>query len=283
MIQPPRKSFLCPNCRRIISADEPRCPHCGLRAPGSRWRNNPLGRGWGDGKQLVKLIISVNVAMFLLSLLLNPRMTGMGANPLKMLSPTTDSLAALGATGTLLMSRSHGWWTLLTANYLHGSALHIFFNMMALYQISPMLTQLYGTYRFFIIYTVSGLLGFILSFMAGIPLTIGASAALCGLIGAALFYGKNRGGVFGQTVYRQIGGWALSIIIFGFVFPGINNWAHIGGMAAGALTASMIGYHENRREHRIHSLIAWCCAGATALALAWGILRALIYWTSLVR
>lgn len=272
-----RNSMLCPNCRKIISADEPRCPYCGLRTPGSPWKNNPLTRGWGNGEQLVKIIIGVNIGMFLLSLLLNPRMTGMGFNPFRLLSPTTDSLAALGATGTWLMNRSQGWWTLLTANYLHGSALHIFFNMMALYQIGPMIAQLYGAYRFLILYTASGVLGFVVSFAAGIPLTIGASAALCGLIGAALFYGKSRGGVFGQTVYRQIGGWALSILIFGFLFPGINNWAHVGGMAAGALTGWIIGYHENRHENQVHRLLAYTCAGATALTLAWGVLRALMF------
>ena len=105
------------------------------------------------------------------------------------------------------------------------------FNMMAFNQIAPLVAKLFGTYRFFVIYTVSGIGGFAMSYVSGIPITVGASASLCGLIGAAVYYGKSRGGLFGQTVYKQIGGWAISIFAFGFLVPGINNWAHGGGLA----------------------------------------------------
>jgi rhomboid protease GluP len=278
MNKPARNSILCPNCRKLISEDEARCPFCGIQTPGSRWKNNPLTRGWGSGETLVRAILYTNIGMYLLSLLLNPGSMGLGFNPLGLLSPDQNGLAALGATGTLLMNRSAGWWTLLSANYLHGSALHIFFNLMALYQISPLISQLYGPYRYFIIYTLSGMAGFWASYLVGIPLTIGASAALCGLIGAALYYGKSRGGLFGQAIYKQIGGWALSILLFGFVVPGINNWAHIGGMAAGAFVGLLLGYHERARETVFHRLLAGGCALATILALLWGVVRGLLYW-----
>jgi rhomboid protease GluP len=278
MNQRSRNSILCPNCRKLISEDEGRCPFCGVRSPGSRWKNNPLTRGWGSGEQVVKAIIYTNLGMYLLSLLLNPRGMGMGFNPLGMLSPDQRSLMALGATGTFLMDATGGWWTLFSANYLHGSILHIFFNMMALYQISPLITQLYGPYRYFAIYTLSGVLGFWISYMAGIPLTIGASASLCGLIGSALYYGRNRGGVFGQAIYKQVGGWALFILLFGFLVPGINNWAHVGGMLAGALLGMLMGYQEKMREKLAHRLLAAGSLVATALALAWGTLRGLIAW-----
>lgn len=277
MNQAPRKSMLCPNCRKLISSDEPRCPHCGIQTPASRWKNSPLTRGWGSGEQLVKIIIFTNIGMFVLSLLLNPRMMGISLNPMTLLAPTPQSLAALGATGTLLMNQTQGWWTLVTANYLHGSALHIFFNMAALYQISPLITQLYGSYRYFALFTLSGVTGFVISFLAGIPLTIGASAALCGLIGAALYYGKSRGGPFGQTVYRQIGGWAIGILLFGFIVPGVNNWAHMGGMAAGALFGLILGYQEKRRETLGHRVLAGLCIVISTLALLWGIFRGVAY------
>lgn len=278
MTRPSRNSILCPNCRKLISTDVPQCPYCGVMSPGSRWKNNPLTRGWGSGEKLVQTILYVNIGMYVFSLLLNPGKMGVGFNPFSMLSPDSRSLAVLGATGTLLMNQATGWWTLLSANYLHGSAMHILFNMMAFYQISPLITQLYGPYRFFVIYTLSGVFGFLVSFVAGIPLTIGASAALCGLIGAALYYGKDRGGLFGNAIYRQIGGWALGILVFGFIVPGINNWAHMGGMAGGALSGMLLGYHEKSRENATHRLLAGGCVIITVLALAWGLLRGFLVW-----
>lgn len=278
MNRPLRNSILCPNCRKLISEDEPRCPFCGIQSPGSRWKNNPLTRGWGSGEKVIRTIIYVNVAMYVLSLLINPRRLGIGFNPLGILAPDNNSLAVLGATGTYLMNAASGWWTLVSANYLHGSILHIFFNMFALYQISPLITQLYGPYRFFAIYTLSGITGFWISYMAGIPLTIGASAALTGLIGAALYYGRHRGGVFGQAIYKQVGGWAIFIVLFGFLVPGINNWAHIGGMLSGALYGFVLGYQERSREKFSHRLLAAGCLIVTVSSLAWGIFRGVLFW-----
>lgn len=275
MNRPDRKSILCPNCRKLISTDEPRCPHCGIRAPGARWKNNPLTRGWGSGEQLVRMIIFTNIGMYLLSLLINPRSMGIGFNPFGFFAPSMDSLAALGATGVWLVNNPTGWLTLVSANYLHGSILHIFFNLMALHQISPLITQLFGPYRYFIIYALSGVGGFLVSFLAGIPITIGASAALCGLIGAALYYGKTRGGLFGDAVYKQIGGWALGILLFGFLVPRVNNWAHIGGMFFGVLSAFLIGYHEKTRENLGHRVLAGSLMVATVLILVFYILRGL--------
>ncbi|MDA8141305.1 MAG: rhomboid family intramembrane serine protease [Desulfobacteraceae bacterium] len=278
MNRPVRNSIICPNCRKLISIDEPRCPFCGIQAPGSRWKNNPLTRGWGSGEQLIKIILYVNIGMYVLSLLLVPRRIGFGFNPFGLLSPNSESLAILGATGTWLMHRTSGWWTLLAANYLHGSAMHILFNMLAFYQLAPLVTQLYGPYRFFIIYTGSGVLGFLLSYFAGIPITIGASAALCGLIGAAIYYGKHRGGLFGNAIYRQVGGWALGVLVFGIMVPQVNNWAHVGGMISGALIGMLLGYIEKSRETATHKMMAGVCAAATALALAWGVLRGILVW-----
>jgi rhomboid protease GluP len=276
MVNPSRKSMLCPNCRKIISADEPRCPYCDLPAPGSRWKNNPLTRGWGSGEQLVRIIIYTNIAMYLLALVISKGVMGSGFNPLSMLSPSPQGLARLGATGTLMV-RDAGWWTLISANYLHGSALHIFFNMMAFYQIAPLITRLFGAYRFFAIYTISGIGGFLISIIMGTPMTVGASAALCGLIGAALYYGKARGGFFGETIFKQIGGWALGIILFGFFMPQINNSAHVGGMVFGALTAMVLGYIEKSRDSVGHRFLAGACLIVTLLVLLFAILRGLRY------
>jgi rhomboid protease GluP len=209
--------------------------------------------------------------MFILSVVMNPTSTGFSMNPFGFLSPGDRSLLLLGATGRIPIDQFHRWWTVLSANYLHGSILHILFNMMALNQIGPFILQEYGGFRTVSIFTISGVGGYLVSYVAGIPFTLGASGAVCGLIGAALYYGKSRGGTFGQMIYRQVGGWALGIFIFGFLVPGINNWAHGGGLICGVLTGSLMGYQERIAENFYHKVVAGICLVATLGALIWAI------------
>ena len=272
-----KTSQLCPNCRRLISRDEPRCPYCGIKSPGSWWKNNALLHPLQTPELFLTWLSGLNIALFVLSIILNPGGTSMGMNPFGFLSPDNRSLLLLGATGTMPIEALHRWWSLVSASYLHGSLLHLIFNLIALRQIGPLVIQEYGLARMFTIYTLGGIGGFLLSFLAGVPFTIGASAAVCALIGAALYYGKSRGGSYGQQVYQQIGGWAMSIFVFGLLVPGINNWAHGGGMAAGILCGLLLGYQENRREMLGHRLLGAACAVGTILILLWAVTTAVIY------
>jgi len=272
-----KNSLLCPNCRRLISRDERICPYCGTGHPGSWWKNNRLMAGLSDESRLVSLILYANVGMYILSLLLNPRAAGMAINPFDFLSPDSRSLLILGSTGTVAIFELQRWWSLVSANYLHGSLLHILFNMMALRQLGPLVIREYGAHRMLTIYTLGGVAGFVLSFLAGIRFTIGASAAVCSLIGAMLYYGRSRGGTYGRAIYSQIGGWAVSIFVFGLLVPGINNWGHGGGMAAGAMLGLLLGYRERRRENILHKFLGAGCALLTVLVLAWACLNGIFY------
>jgi rhomboid protease GluP len=208
---------------------------------------------------------------------LYPQGMGMSINPLNMLSPSGSSLILLGATGTYPIDQLGRWWSLVSANFLHGSILHILFNMMALKQIAPIIIREFGSYRMLTIYMVGGVAGFLLSYLAGVRVTIGASAAICSLIGAALFYGKSRGGVYGQAVFRQVGGWVIGLFIFGLLIPGINNWGHAGGLIGGALLGMAMGYHEKKMETITHKMMAQVCAVVTISILAWAIFTGLFY------
>ncbi|RMG98195.1 MAG: rhomboid family intramembrane serine protease, partial [Candidatus Dadabacteria bacterium] len=144
--------ILCPHCRRLISSDEPRCPHCGLHAPGMRFRRAFLGWLRPGPRELVRTLVTVNVVWFGLSLLVDPGGLRGGGNPLAFLSPSERGLLFLGATGALPVVRLGRWWTLLAANFLHGGLLHLFFNMAALAQVGPFVAREYGTARFLVIY-----------------------------------------------------------------------------------------------------------------------------------
>ncbi len=219
--------------------------------------------------RIISAIFYANIGMFILSIMLNPFMTSITLNPFTFLSPEYQSLILLGATGTIPIDRLSRWWTLISANYLHGGILHIFFNMMALKQIAPLIIAEFGTSRMIIIYTLSGVAGFWVSYLAKIPLTIGASASLCGLMGAALYYGKSRGGTYGTIVFRQISSWAIGLFIFGFLIPGINNWGHGGGIIAGAVCAIMFGYKEKSKQNWFHHMIAGLLVLLTVCVLIW--------------
>jgi len=269
----PNQAMLCPQCRKLISADEPVCPYCGVKLTG------PLrGRSLFSlsGQQLIRLVIYANIAMFALSLLIAPRLSSLSANPMQLLSPDSRSLLWLGATGALPIGHYHRWWSLLSANYLHGNLLHIVFNMLAFRQLSTLTLVEYGVSRTFSIYTLSGIIGFYISYVVGIPLTIGASAAVCGLMGALLYYGISRGGVYGQALYRQVGGWIVTLFLFGLLIPGINNWGHGGGILAGAGLGYLMGYSDRQPEKPWHRRLAGVCMLATAAVLIWAVASSIL-------
>jgi len=272
-----KRAVLCPGCNKLISSDESSCPYCGMRNPGAWWKHTAFIKGFKDAQWYVRIIIYMNVAMYLISLIIYPRESGFRFDPMSLVSPSNQNLLLLGATGTVPIDRLHRWWTLVSANYLHGGIFHLLFNMVAFRQIAALIVQEYGVYRMVLIYHVCGICGFLLSYLAGVSFTIGASAAVCGLIGAAMYYGKSRGGTYGQMIYKQTGGWVISIILFGVLMPGINNWGHAGGFVSGVILAFLLGYHEKRKENLVHKMLAAACMIGTVGVLIGSIAQALAY------
>ena len=266
-----RQSILCPNCRKLISTSESNCPYCGTAKPAVWYKNNAWTRDFRDPNQIIKIIIAMNVVMFILSFLFNPKATGFSPDPFTFLAPSGRSLELLGATGFVPIYEFKRYWTLISANYLHGGILHIFFNMVAFRQLASIVIREFGLYRMFAIYTLSGVFGFWISYVFEVNWTIGASAAVCGLVGAILYYGHSRGGIYGKTLYKQISIWVVFLLVFGFVVPGINNWGHGGGILAGVALGFMLGYQEKRRENLLHKMLAGACAVVTILVLIWTI------------
>ena len=167
------------------------------------------------------------------------------------------------------------WWTVLSAGWLHGSALHILFNMMVLRQIGPITADIYGGSRMVIIYVVSSACGFLVSSTAGVimpplpiiggaPYTLGASAAVFGLVGSLMYYGRRGGS---SLMTSQLSSWVLSMAIFGVIVPGIDNYAHAGGFAGGYLVGMWLDpLKPERISHMVGALV---CLLATVLAIVW--------------
>jgi rhomboid protease GluP len=197
-------------------------------------------------------------------------------NLFSFLSPTTESLLKLGMGGAIPLGYGH-WWTLITATYLHGSVLHILFNLLWLRQIGPLAIELFGASRFFIIYTFAGLSGALVSALAGTPFFVGASGSIFGLFGALIYYGWHRGGTFGSTIFRQMLIWAAIGLVIGFMQPRVDNWGHIGGFIGGVTAAVALGYQERSRQSLgvhigalVSILVVVLCFALQAIALLSG-------------
>jgi rhomboid protease GluP len=267
-----RKSILCPNCRKLISMDEPECPYCGLKRPGLHNTASAV-RNIFFGTNPVMAIIYINVAFYVLALFLGG-ITNDGS--FNFLSPSNQSLFLLGASGAIPVIEAHRFWTLISASFLHGGLMHILFNMMALYQLGPFVLQEFGFHRFINLYIITGACGFAASVIFGVPFTIGASASVCGLIGAIIYYGKSRGGSYGEAIYKQAMGWVIGLIFFGLIFPGINNWAHGGGLLSGIALSFLMGYNDNKPESAWSKLLAFACILLTAAILIWAVISSLL-------
>ncbi|RQW05437.1 rhomboid family intramembrane serine protease [candidate division KSB1 bacterium] len=259
-------SIVCPNCGRLISVTAKKCMHCGRKNPGL-WGYGPALQKILGESNMVAIITIVSIALYVLSLLLDPAAILRPQGMFGLLAPSHNALIKLGMTGAMPMHYGR-WWTLVTAIYLHGGILHIVFNMLWLRNLGQMVIPLFGTSRAFIIFTVAGIAGFFISDLVGIGFTIGASGSIFGLLGALVYYGRKRGGVFGSAIYRQVGTWTIILLVFGFLMPGINNLAHMGGFAGGFLSAMLLGFHESRPENQNHRILAVVAVAVTIICFA---------------
>jgi rhomboid protease GluP len=134
-------------------------------------------------------------------------------------------------------------WRFITPVLLHGSILHIGFNMYALYIIGPSLERQFGHTRFLLVYLLSGFAGNVVSFIFSTAPSLGSSTAIFGLIGAqGVFIYKNRQLFAGRAraALTQIIFIAALNLAIGTT-PGIDNWGHVGGLTAGLLFTWLAG------------------------------------------
>jgi len=263
-------SVVCPSCGRLVGVKDEQCLSCGRRNPGM-WGFAAAFRGIGNDFGFSQLVIGTCLALYGLCLVLSYRQTGSlsGGGLFSFLSPSPQALLAFGASGAIPVFGMGRWWTFLSAGWLHGGLLHILFNLWWVKDLMPQTAELYGASRTVIIYTVSSVTGFLLSTVAGwLPLggshlTVGASAAIFGLLGALVHYGRRAGS---RHLGSQAWGYAITLFVFGFLMSSVDNWAHLGGFAGGWLSAKLLD--PLRPERTDHTVAALACLGLTAAAIA---------------
>jgi rhomboid protease GluP len=143
-------------------------------------------------------------------------------------------------------------------------------NMLWVRDLAPVTASLYGPGRTILIYVGAGVSGFAatsvagaflpnIPFLSGAGLTVGASASLFGLFGALVYYGRRTGSRAVSDAGLQ---YALMLGVFGFILPGIDNWAHAGGFGGGYVTARLL---DPLKPERIDHLLAAVIALAVSL------------------
>ena len=275
-------SVVCPGCGRLVGAGESRCPFCGRPAP-AMFGLTALMRRLGLRMGLWPLVAGGCGLLYIAALAVDPRgIAGGQGGLLGILAPTTNSLLALGASGPVPVLNMGRWWTVLSAGWLHANLLHIVMNLLWVRQLAPAVEHLYGTGRSLLIYTLSGAAGFLASSLSPFApdllrmvlghgsLTVGASAALFGLLGALIHYSRRGGS---SALGQQVWTWALALFVFGLIFPGVDNWAHLGGFAGGWLLSFWLDpLKPERVDHLIGGVL---CLVASLGAVVWSIVTAL--------
>lgn len=148
-----------------------------------------------------------------------------------------DLPAALGLKVNELIAQGQ-LWRLITPMLLHGSIIHIGFNMYALYLFGPRLENNFGHWRFLALYLISGFAGNVFSMMFTNAPSLGSSTAIFGLLGAhGIFVYQNRE-FFGESITRTALSRIIQVAAINLLIglsPGIDNWGHIGGLIGGTL------------------------------------------------
>ena len=135
------------------------------------------------------------------------------------------------------------YWRLWTVTLLHGSEIHLAFNMYALYLSGRVVERWYGPLNMLVFYLVCAAAGSIGSFvLGGASASVGASGAVFGLFGLLLAAGRVHHPVDKQSraLVGQLGMLIAINLLFGFAVQGIDNAAHIGGLVAGLWLGALI-------------------------------------------
>ncbi|HEY2005228.1 MAG TPA: rhomboid family intramembrane serine protease [Solirubrobacteraceae bacterium] len=231
-----------------------RCPECAR----DRTRVKTI-RSTASTPTVTQALIAINVIVFFAETATGTSLGGAGN-----LSPGT--LFQKGALYGPYISQSHEYWRLLTAGFLHDGLLHILFNMVFLWFMGQMLEPAIGRLNFAVVYFVSLLAG-----SAGalvfepLGLTIGASGACFGVLGALIVVAHYRG----LSIWQSGLGLTLIInVVFSLSVAGISIGGHLGGVIGGAICGWLIVNIGERRNLPAAALAGCALVGVISVVVA---------------
>jgi rhomboid protease GluP len=155
-------------------------------------------------------------------------------------------------------------WRFVMAVFLHGSLLHIGFNMLALMNLGPLVA------RYLFIYLVTGIVGYVASSFFG-HFSVGGSGAIMGLVGVLLGMTLGSRNPNARSLQGQLIFWTLINLYFGFSSGGIDNNAHIGGLVAGFILGRVLDAHPpmSVEAAKRASILGWTSAAVIIASIVW--------------
>lgn len=180
--------------------------------------------------KLTYILIGLNILIYILTAIMSR----------SLLDSNTYVLIRLGAKVNELIN--HGQvWRLLTCAFLHGGIMHLAFNMYALKIIGSEVEYVFGRKKYLIIYLMAALGGSIFSYIfSPYSISVGASGAIFGLLGAMLIFGIKHRDKIGKSYMMNIVQVIIINIIIGVSLSNIDNFAHLGGLIVGGVTALIV-------------------------------------------
>lgn len=147
-------------------------------------------------------------------------------------------------------------WRLFTSMFLHIGIIHLLANMYALWVIGRQIENFLGKTKYILIYIGSGILGSLISVSVNTGVSAGASGAIFGLMGALLYFGYHYRLYLGTVLKSQIIPVILLNIIIGFMLPGIDNFAHVGGLVGGYFLTMALGVPgKSHKSDQINGIV----------------------------
>ena len=175
---------------------------------------------------ITKALILINIIVFMLMYIL-----GKGSQDI-------ETLLMFGANYGPFVREV---WRLLTCAFLHIGIIHLFVNMYSLSIIGSQIETYVGKVKYLIIYLVSAISGSLFSLVGGASVSAGASGAIFGLLGSLLYFGYHYRLYLSSVLKNQIIPIIIVNLAIGFILPGIDNLAHIGGLIGGYLITMALG------------------------------------------
>ena len=155
------------------------------------------------------------------------------------------------------LTKNGDYYRLFTSMFLHIGIMHLLCNMYSLYIIGKEVENVFGKWKYLVIYILSGIAGSILSLAFNHnTICAGASGAIFGLLGALLYFGYYYRPYLGATLTRSIIPVIAINLIIGFLDSGIDNSAHIGGLVGGLLVAMAVGVPDkSNNNNKINGIV----------------------------
>ncbi len=263
----------------IPSAVGFQCPECVAQGyKDTRQRQLPYGGApQSDPRRTTIVLIGINVAVWAMVLLTG----GAFGKVFNLLAISPEGHCPAGGNQILLTNKAGcvaegfqwidgvatgSWWQVLTSAFTHSEALHIAFNMFALWILGPQLEKLLGRARFLALYLVSAMAAsaFVMLFSDPFVSTVGASGAIFGMLGAFLLVARKHGGNVRQILILLGANVVITVVGSSYI-----SWqGHLGGLLGGlAVTAALIHVpkeHRKRWQWPLVSLVAVLSLAAMA-------------------